>query len=203
MGVSRTTESGLIGRLAAEIKRSWQKSAVLGVLMAVLLVVVGLRLAKHLRPEPAQAAGAASGSTGGADRQKPAARKAADGAAEPVDRAPKATSAPARREPVVDRDLFRPNPIYFPPKQKVGPAPRATPVDAEAAKREAERRAVQAQAGALRLQSTIISQIPTAIINGQVLRSGDWIAGFQVVSIGPRSCVVEKKGMRVRLEMPQ
>ena len=100
---------------------------------------------------------------------------------------------------VVDRDMFTPDPVYFPPKQKPRPVAVATPVDEEAARREAERKAVQAQARALTLQSTMVGS--AAIINGQVLRVGDWINGFQVVEIAVRSCTVEKSSMRVTLEM--
>ena len=62
-------------------------------------------------------------------------------------------------------------------------------------------RAVRAQADGLSLQSTMIGSSPSAVINGHVLRVGDYIEGFRVIGIHPRSCDVKKKGIEVSLGM--
>jgi hypothetical protein len=112
-------------------------------------------------------------------------------------------------QPEITRDIFAPNPAYFPPEVRstqaqVELAPgEATTQPAQPPKpdpREQEL-AILAQARALQLQSTSISQTPTAIINGLVLRKGDWINDFEVVEIAARTCVVAKKGVKVTLRM--
>jgi len=77
------------------------------------------------------------------------------------------------------------------------------PIDDSIAVKEAQDRAVRAQAQALSLQSTIVGDVdvPTAIINGEVLRVGDLINGFRVVDIAARTCTVEKANLRITLEM--
>jgi hypothetical protein len=67
--------------------------------------------------------------------------------------------------------------------------------------KEMERQAVLKQAKEMVLQSTMTSANPSAVINGRVLRLGEWLNGFQVVEISPRACKVEKRGVRVTLEM--
>jgi len=187
-------------RLIDEVKRNPMKAGILGVLMLVLLIVVGRQVLQYVAPARAGAAISGGGGSQGqatADQPGPTARKAAAG--------PDGAKLPSTRKPLakIQRNLFLPNSAFFPPKEedKAKPKPTVTPVDAAAARREAQRRAVQTEAQALTLQTTIVGASPTAIINGQVLGVGGWLNGFQVVSINSGSCVVEKKGMRVTLEM--
>jgi len=188
-------------RLLGELKRDRKKVAILGVLLTVLVVVGGREVLKRLRPAKAGAAvtpapaRSEADSVAGAGRTPPAGLNDKDGGAG------ESNGLPALQNLVVDRDLFTPNPIFYPPRQKRRPAPKVTPVDDAAARREAEKRAVQAQAQALTLQSTVVGAVPTAIVNGRVLRVGDWITGFRVVEIGSRTCIIEKQSMRVTLEM--
>ena len=66
----------------------------------------------------------------------------------------------------------------------------------------AKRREIFAQAQALSLQSTIISDVPMAIINGCVVRLGERTAsGFEVIEISACACTVMKDGVKVTLEI--
>ena len=188
-------------RLIDEAKRNPMKAGILGVLMLVLLIVVGRQALQYLAPARAGAAMPGGGASQGqaiVDQPGPTARKAAAAG-------PDGAKLPSTRKPLakIQRNLFLPNPSFFPPKEedRAKPKPIVTPVDAAAARREAQKRAVQTEAQALTLQTTIVGASPTAIINGQVLGVGGWLNGFRVVSINSGSCVVEKKGMRVTLEM--
>ena len=61
---------------------------------------------------------------------------------------------------------------------------------------------IQNQAQDLTLESTIVSgAASTAIINGEFLRLGGQIAGFEIIQITPRSCTVEKEQIKVTLLM--
>jgi hypothetical protein len=52
----------------------------------------------------------------------------------------------------------------------------------------------------LRLQGTVLGTAPTAVVNGQVVKEGDEIAGFKIVRIEPGGIVVEKDDVRVRVQ---
>lgn len=62
-------------------------------------------------------------------------------------------------------------------------------------------RSVRDAAGSLKLQSTMLGDRPRAVISGQVLYPGDKFRGFELNSVHPRHVVLEKEGVRVRLEM--
>ena len=194
MAVAGTRQAGFLDRLKAEVQRDTKKALILGTLMLVLIGAVVREIVR--RRGPAQATAAATTSV---VAPRPAALTAAAAQAAAQGDSGQEDKPLELGRLVVDRDMFTPDPVYFPPKQKPRPVAVATPVDEEAARREAERKAVQAQARALTLQSTMVGS--AAIINGQVLRVGDWINGFQVVEIAVRSCTVEKSSMRVTLEM--
>jgi hypothetical protein len=51
------------------------------------------------------------------------------------------------------------------------------------------------------LQSTIISDDPRAVINGQFVGAGELIEGFKVVEVTAKACVLVQDGVRVRLEI--
>ena len=189
-----TQDQGFVQRLKAEANRDPKRTAVLGVLTVVLLVLAVRQIAKRTAPARAGAAvairnPASAGMPGLA--AVGAAALPAEGLAEAL----------PKRVPVVTRDLFTPNPGFYPSKETERPAPVVKPVDDTVARREAEFRTVQTQARSLALQSTVVGSVPTAIINGQVLRTNEWINGFEVVEISTRSCTVEKGGLRVTLEM--
>lgn len=192
-------------RIAAEFRRDKKKSIALG-----LLLLVAVIMAIHLASE---------------DSSPSRARAAAKAVVRPI--RTEGPSTPAARESgtrarwlskqesrsaEITRDIFAPNPAYFPPEQKprteakvvrepgkggATSKPAGPPVPDP---KEVER-TVLAQAGSLEVQSTIASDDPTAIINGVVLRRGDWINGFRVVEITAGACVVAKKGVKVTLRM--
>ncbi len=67
--------------------------------------------------------------------------------------------------------------------------------------REALLQKVTAGATALKLQSTFLGPVPTALVNGQLVREGDTVADFLVMSIAPRRIVVRQDGITLRISM--
>jgi hypothetical protein len=57
------------------------------------------------------------------------------------------------------------------------------------------------QAAKLKLQSTFLGPIPTALVNGQLVREGDTIGLFQVVRIEPRSVSIRHAGITLQISM--
>jgi len=184
--------------LLAELKRDPKRAVVLAVLGAVLLVIGGRLLLQQLG---SPRTGAAAQGPAGRAQDDPAHgkapgdvwAKASQGAAQP--------KAPAARSLPLVRDIFTPNPTFFPPHRPAPAAATAKVVDDPEARLAAERRAALAQASSLVLQTTVVGATGTAIINGQVLRVGDTIGGFRVVEIASRSCTLAKGAVRVTLEM--
>lgn len=192
-------------QLMLELRRDKKKAFALGVLV-ILAGVLGIRLAmRHGTP--------------------PRARAAAKAVVAPI-RAEGASPRPARIGPgnpdwlaklradrgEITRDMFRPNPAYFPPDVKTqtdvkiepGPSKAETqPARPQAPDPREQQLAIMAQARSLNLQSTVVSEgkTSTAIINNLVLRKGDWINDFQIVEITARTVVVAKKEVKVTLQM--
>lgn len=197
MSTSKSTPTNLKDRMLAEMRRDPKKASILGVLGAVLLIISVREVVRRSgSPAPARAFEATS-------LRKPAGEARAPGLAKGKDRQ-RERSLPIAKA-TVDRDIFTPNVAYFPVEEKAKPASlvaSAQVVD-PTAKAEAAKLRVQAQAKALSLQSTVVGAVPTAIINGRVLRVGDWVSDFQVVQISSRSCKLEKSGIRVMLEMAE
>ena len=104
------------------------------------------------------------------------------------------------------RDLFAPNLELFPLERPLAPVDVVTSGETsqeQTAQEQAVEQLVRAQARSLALQSTMISQNPIAIINGQVLRVGEWTNGFEVTEITARACKVSKSGVTVILKMKE
>lgn len=186
-------------QLWTELRRDKKKTTILAVLLVVAIVVV-LRTALN-SPSPREAQAAQAGglavieSGAGAIPQAPAVARPGE----------KPRKDPLWKSPDVRRDVFAASLEYYPPEQ--APAPEPPPVaavtaPAPAVDLEAEANAVRASARRqLALQSTVSGADPFAIINGLVVRMGDSIAGFQVKEITSRTCVIEKGGVQVVLEM--
>ncbi|MEM9420230.1 MAG: hypothetical protein AAGA25_14420 [Planctomycetota bacterium] len=66
---------------------------------------------------------------------------------------------------------------------------------------EAKRMAVVEAAAELQLQSVTLGDVPAAFINGRLIRIGESINGFELLTCDERSAVLEKQGIRVRLGM--
>jgi hypothetical protein len=192
-------------RLTAELKRDKKKAAILGVLVVVAGVVGGRMLISRESPPKARASVKA---------EAVQAPRPAEPTAWPSLTAPPRAAAPQTRterqrhlqqlQYDFHRDIFEPNLDFFVPAD--ASANRTSPEavadqDEEAQQHEAEVQVIRAQAKALMLQSTMLGAVPTAMINDRVLRVGDWVNGFEVVQIGSGECVLEKNGVRVRLEM--
>ncbi len=60
---------------------------------------------------------------------------------------------------------------------------------------------VRIAAAALNLQSTVTGAHPGAMVNGQMVREGDEIAGFRLVKIEARQIIVEREGVRLAVLM--
>jgi len=137
-----------------------------------------------------------SGKTGGGPSPVAAAEAMSEGAA-----APSANSYP----PVTidwpqdfSRDLFDVR-VVMPPTPRPTTAPATKPVEQpvviidEAAVAAADARAQVV------LTATMVGASPQAIINGQVHRVGEVIAGFRIVQIEQHRIIVERRGIRLAI----
>ena len=186
-------------RLIAELRHDKKKAVLLG----VLAIVAGVLILQQL-------AGASPAETSASVTPvQPSASSSAASSDEVLASAAHAralTDAARRRNEYlqamdrrIERDLFVPNSQYFSPRQEVD---AKEPVGESPELVEQERRnAIRMQAKALTLQSTIVGSVPTAVINGHVLRKGDWVGGFEVTGVQPRSCTVRKDDVSVVLKM--
>ena len=191
-------------KLAVELKRDTRKTFILGGLLVVAGIVAGRLIVKELTPAETYAGVSAAGGGPGPSHAglgtsvtvpAPPGRPTAGGASP--------ASYVQQLSHNITRNIFWPNPDFFPPEPVVEPAKKVvTKVTVDARKEtEAAIKAVRTQAGTLALQSTVVSDEPTAIINGRVLRVGEWINGFKVVEITSHTCALEKKGVKVILAM--
>jgi len=119
----------------------------------------------------------------------------------------------------ITRDLFKADPRYFPmikntarkvvvlPKKQKGIFDQVHTWVQQTYSRERQRslkiEALRNQAESLSLQSTMVGPSPSALINGQVVRIGQTIEGFKIVSIKPNTCVISKDGIELELHMKQ
>lgn len=98
------------------------------------------------------------------------------------------------------RDLFVP--VGYTPGKKpdavITPAEKSRP---EPADENVRIQAVLTAAEKLTLQSTMQGEQPQAVINGQRVRVGQTIEGFQLLEIKPRQVTLRMNGVDVRLEM--
>jgi hypothetical protein len=60
---------------------------------------------------------------------------------------------------------------------------------------------VRIAAASLKLQSTIMGAHPGAMVNGTMVREGDTVSGFRVLSIEARQIIVEREGVKLALLM--
>ncbi|MCE5327288.1 MAG: hypothetical protein LLG01_12845 [Planctomycetaceae bacterium] len=194
--------------LAAELLRDKKKTAILSVLL-VVGVIMGVRLIGKSEPVAAQAAVAVAAPAAGVTAPQ----------AEEVIKSIAARKTNPNQVRVFKRDLFRVHEDLYtllssPAAQAAPVAPAAGPiVDPELeTKRRIER--VQLEAKLLCLQITIVSDNPTAIINGDPFGIGDTIttlvkerdgketkAEFKVVSIAAKVCTIVRDGVSVELRM--
>lgn len=192
----------LTQRVMAELRADKKRTAILTVLTLVALFLGGRLVFRSAGPAEL---GAAAGEGLPPDAQ-------ADTASAPGLRPLKRPSVPADRpgrplqwhsqrpsDGSVLRDLFAYDLRSY-VRTEPEPAKPASPGQRVPDMVEIEK-AVRAQAKTLILQSTMVGPDSSAVINGQVLRVGQHIAGFRIVRIHARSCDVEKQGVEVRLVM--
>ena len=192
MQYNETNSTNWSQRVTAEMHREPKRTSVLVVLVGIL-ALMGVRLAVNAaRPAPTEAVQALA-----AEPPQPT----VDAEFDEISRRDSRRDEYIRQiDRTISRDIFMPNPHHFPPTE--GPTargPKAVTMDQAGQKQQAARQVVLAQAQALVLQSTVVSDRPTAIINGQVLRVGDRIAGFEVVEISSHACKVRMNDLMVEL----
>lgn len=185
-------------RLKAELMRDKRKTAVMALLLLVAVIVAARQVSRSADPASATAAGPTAPEGGVSEPPAPAALWGVPGAAGP----PSRETRPPAGARTITRDLFAMKVSDFPVDQEVKvAAPPTTSTAPAASPEEIEAQQIRAQAQDLALQSTYISSQPTAIVNGQVVRVGDRLRGFQVVEITQGACVLVQKGVRVTLGM--
>ncbi len=189
-------------RFAADLKRDKKKTAVLATL-SLVAVIMGARLLLG-GGTPQEATAASEVQPPAADVQPAEAPAVATGTAPDKVGLHELLSDGQRK---ISQDIFKPHLEMYPAEQevKIASVPVATTQEAQPATApvdpDSEAKAIRAQATRLELQSTMISDVSTAIINGRVLRKGDWINDFQIIDITPRACTVAQNGVKVTLEM--
>ena len=185
----------------AELRRDWRRSGLLAALVVVALVLV----IRQVSGTPSEAA-----ATDGPER--PAARARLVASAVPVSPAGvreamswmEPAGQPAAIPPLPPRDPFCVELEKYPPDPaaKVAPEPAETtssqPTQAElAAQRAAALKAVQAEAGKLKLQSILMTAPPQAMISGEVYPMGARVGGFTLTQVRAGAIVLEKDGFEV------
>jgi hypothetical protein len=179
-------------RIAGSLRRQKKQNLLLVVLAVVGAIVVGRLALARLGTVPARAAAQAAPE------------------AAPANSSP-AAAFDARREKYlvnldrrIERDIFRSNLPSRGDGATTRPEVRrqdgANPAEGEEDQFRAESN-VRAQAQSLSLQSTMLGSAPTAMINGQVMRKGDWINGFRLTRIDSQSVVVTREGAEVSLRL--
>jgi len=204
MGDMTTNLATAFRQAAGELRQDKKKSVILCVLVLVACLVL-LRLLLG-GTSPADADAADPGATAPADANLSAIPQApeyhSETADEQTDMSPR--GADGRPREMIVRDLFVPNPDFFPlvrkgPRSKKPAAQSQTqPVTSE---EQMRRQIILGQANGLSLQCTMIAASPTVIINGRVLQVGGRIGGFDVVGVTPHTCSVRKDGVTVILKM--
>ncbi|CAN5400400.1 hypothetical protein BH10PLA1_BH10PLA1_02570 [soil metagenome] len=200
-------------KLNDAIRRDPQKVGVLGVLALILIVMSG-RLILTGKTEPAPSAAATfvtPANPASGERDFRASGKKDTSAA--MQRW--LTSTPAK----IARNLFAVDLDHYPHLSGKSPISRnrqSTDEDKSAEQAADEQKdwesrvqVLQRQAGQLKIQSTMMSAKPQALINGQMVREGDLVtsdpgesqASFKVLKIEPRRIIVEHEGIRLEILM--
>jgi hypothetical protein len=60
---------------------------------------------------------------------------------------------------------------------------------------------LQQQASQLRLQSTMMGAKPKAVIDGEMVEEGEFVASFRVLKIEARRIIVEREGIKLEIQM--
>jgi hypothetical protein len=104
--------------------------------------------------------------------------------------------------PPLGRDLFALDPQDYPAAPGVGSYNvRSAKSPAQTADEPSGPAQVQQQSLNLRLASVVLGEPPRAVINDRLIQIGQEIDGFVLVAIEPRSVVVEKDNVQVRIRL--
>ena len=183
-------------RLAAELRRDKKKTTMLVGLVVIAGVLAGKILVKQI-----SSAGASQGPTGSALVVSEASSAGALKASAEASQAKKSTRTP--HAAAFTKDIFRIQWDRFASKGRPVSSARA---DKTARVRvmsvdQTKRRVIESQAQRLVLQSIIGGTTPTVIINGRVVRLGRTINGFRVISVAAHSCVIQKDGVILTIQL--
>lgn len=209
-GIPATTWQSKIGdALRSDPKRT----GVLAVLSAVLLVLIGRAvMGNSVAPAPA-VAGPVMVSP------KPAGTDAALRSSGKSEQSAAVQRWLGTSPPKINRNLFAIQIDYYPqPSGKGLPKLGKTAADEDkSATQEADvlkewaarSEAAQVHARQLKLQSTMMSAFPKALISGQMVKEGDVVAStpgdssgdFRVLKIEPRRVIVEREGIKLEILM--
>jgi hypothetical protein len=178
-----------IKRIKRQLMADKKKLGMLMTLMALGLLLWGRLL---LQPVPRTAV---------ADPKTIALAAPAPMSTEPVIHHTARRTVHASLKSSVDRDLFAIRSELFPRTEgqdipETGKSQTQTSDDSQH-----QSRAIEAQAKALKLQSTLLGNRPRALINGVLLEVGQTIAGFEVIQIAPRQVTIRKNDTLIQLEM--
>lgn len=199
-----------VNRFKTELRQDKKKTTVLLVLLVTAGIVGGRFVVTHSPPSGAEAA-VEPAATG--DQNTPA-----DLIGQNDESGRKARWAEiASLDRNITRDLFTPNTEHFPLAEgaasqsrctsgrKSGPFQQARKWFEAKQSDQRERleyiNSVRAEAKGLSLKSIMLGRAPTALINGQVLRTGQMINGFRLKTIASDCCIVSKDGIEVELRM--
>ena len=191
--------ASLKNQIVGELKASRKKAGLMAVLL-IVAAIMGLRLMASGSGEPRRARAS------GASRKTPSVEPPEDFSmmTDRRERSERASEYLKNLDRTIRRDVFEPSDVYFPvsvePSRPVDPRPK--PATAPAVDQQALlARLIAEQARSLKVETVILSESPTAIINGRVVRAGDYISGFKIVEIGAKGCVVKKDEVRVNLTL--
>lgn len=204
----------LWARLLGAVRRDPHKAGILTALVAILLVLQ-VRLQMNRGEGPSQASAAAEQP----DNARASARADGTGVSGSINSQDSSDamrqwlsepSAPlARNIFAVDLDHYPQDgsnrPVQIVPVKNQGfwdELAKSMAFRADARKeRQILMENLQQQANQLRLQSTLMTTPPKAVIDGEMVGEGDVVASFRVLKIEPRRIEVEREGIKLEIQM--
>ncbi len=187
-------------RLIAELKRDKKKAVIMGVLLAIGLIVVGKQMIKGMGPSRATAVPAPS--TAQLPQHSPRDQTTSPSISPEQLGQPDEVRSLVKLDRTIERDIFGVQLDMFPLKDSEALKNRGENTSTESSGQRMIRNVIT-EAQTLMLQSTIVCDDSTAVINEEVLRIGQSVGGFTVVKIRARSCDVVKNDVLVTLTMKE
>lgn len=197
--MARKTESNMPNwrlRLTAELCRDKKKTSMLVCLVVIAGVLAGKMLVRQIA-----SVDASQGPTG--SQLVVSEANSADTLKASAEASQAGRSVPAPHAAAFTKDIFRIQWDQFASRDKpAGSAGTAkTAMVRVMSVDQAKRRVIESQARRLVLQSVIGGTTPTVIINERVVRLGRTINGFKVISVAAHSCVVQKDGIILTVQL--